>query len=76
MKEKKQIALRIPYSLWESLNKMAEDEYRSLNGQIEYILVSAVRNRKTQRDIIKEEIIDNCIENDVNFPLINNKLKG
>lgn len=56
--EKKQLILRIPYPLWEELNKMAEDEYRSLNAQIEYILTKAVRNNKTKATVVAEELID------------------
>lgn len=56
--EKKQLMLRIPYSLWEELNKMAEDEFRSLNAQIEYMLTKAVRNKKTKAHVVAEELMD------------------
>jgi len=46
MAKKKPIILRIDPSLWEDLNKWAQDELRSLNGQMEYILREAVRKRK------------------------------
>jgi hypothetical protein len=46
MNEKKQFLLRIDPALWNDLNKWAEDELRSINGQIEYILREAVRKRK------------------------------
>lgn len=42
---KKAILLRIPPDLWESLNRWARDDIRSLNAQIEYILREAVRRR-------------------------------
>lgn len=58
MNDKKQLILRIPYTLWEELNKMAADEYRSLNAQIEYILTKAVRNNKTKTSIVAEELLD------------------
>ena len=35
---KKQIPLRISQQLYEELSGWAEDEFRSLNGQIEYFL--------------------------------------
>ena len=54
MVEKKQLILRIPYTLWEELNK----EYRSLNSQIEYILTKAVRNKKDRAVIAVEEVLD------------------
>ena len=44
--EKKKILLRINPKLWNELNAWADDELRSLNGQIEYILREAVRQRK------------------------------
>lgn len=50
--------LRISPTLWEELNKMAEEEYRSLNAEIEYILSKAVRNRRTKLRVVAEELID------------------
>ena len=44
--EKKQVPLRLTASLWKELVAWAEDEYRSLNGQIEYLLNEAVKKRK------------------------------
>lgn len=58
MVEKKQLILRIPYTLWEELNKMADEEYRSINSQIEYILTKAVRNKKDRAVIAVEEVLD------------------
>ena len=43
---KKQVPLRLAPSLWEAISKWAEEDFRSINGQIEYILTDAVRNRK------------------------------
>lgn len=45
MKEKKQIPLRLSCELYASLTAWAEDEFRSVNGQIEYLLSEAVRRR-------------------------------
>lgn len=50
--------LRISPTLWEELNKMAEEEYRSVNSEIEYILTKAVRNRKTKLRVVAEELVD------------------
>jgi hypothetical protein len=44
--KKKQVPLRLPDSLWKELAAWAEDEFRSINGQIEYLLTDAVRQRK------------------------------
>ena len=45
-KEKKQVPLRLSKSLYDELARWAEDDFRSLNGQIEYLLTEAVRKRK------------------------------
>ena len=47
-KGKKQILLRLSSSLWEDLVVWSEDDFRSLNGQIEYLLTESVRRRKKQ----------------------------
>lgn len=43
-KAKKQVLLRLAPSLWEALAAWAEEDFRSINGQIEYLLSEAVRN--------------------------------
>ncbi|NLI69876.1 MAG: Arc family DNA-binding protein [Firmicutes bacterium] len=48
-KERKQILLRISSSLWRELAAWAEDDFRSINGQIEYLLTDAVRQRRRGR---------------------------
>ena len=45
-KDKKQIPLRLSKTLFDELARWAEDDFRSLNGQIEYLLTEAVRKRK------------------------------
>ncbi len=45
-KQKKQVPLRLSPSLYAELNRWAEEEFRSVNGQIEYLLTEAVRRRK------------------------------
>ena len=45
-KGKKQILLRISPKLWEELAAWAEDDFRSINGQIEYLLTECVKKRK------------------------------
>lgn len=49
--EKKQIPLRISARLYDDLAAWAEDDFRSLNGQIEYLLTECVRKRKSAKDI-------------------------
>ena len=45
-KGKKQILLRISPKLWEDLAAWAEDDFRSINGQIEYLLTKCKKKRK------------------------------
>ncbi len=45
-KDKKQVPLRLSKSLYDELARWAEDDFRSLNGQIEYLLTEAVRKRR------------------------------
>ncbi|MCL2436711.1 MAG: Arc family DNA-binding protein [Clostridiales bacterium] len=45
-KEKKQIPLRLSAKLWQEISQWAEDDFRSVNGQIEYLLNECVKNRK------------------------------
>ena len=52
-KEKKQLLLRLSPTLWEEVSRWAEDDFRSVNGQIEYILTDAVKKRRKVK--IEEE---------------------
>lgn len=45
-KAKKQVLLRLSPSLWEEIAAWAEDDFRSINGQIEYFLAECVKKRK------------------------------
>lgn len=45
-KAKKQMILRLSPSLWEEIAAWAEDDFRSINGQVEYLLSECVRKRK------------------------------
>ena len=44
--EKKQVPLRISNKLYAQIAAWAEDDFRSLNGQIEYLLTECVKQRK------------------------------
>jgi hypothetical protein len=46
MAERKPFLLRIDPTLWSELEAWAQDELRSVNGQIEYLLRQAVQKRK------------------------------
>ena len=43
---KKQIPLRLSAKLYNEIAAWAEDDFRSVNGQIEYLLSECVRQRK------------------------------
>ena len=46
---KKQLLLRLSPSLWDEIAAWAEEDFRSINGPIEYLLTEAVRRRKGGR---------------------------
>ncbi len=46
MKERKAFLMRIDPALWAELEAWAQDELRSVNGQVEMILKQAVIKRK------------------------------
>jgi hypothetical protein len=46
MKERKSFLLRIDPALYAALEEWAQQELRSVNGQIEYILKEAVSRRR------------------------------
>ncbi|MDJ1502839.1 ribbon-helix-helix domain-containing protein [Xanthocytophaga agilis] len=48
--DKKAFALRIRADVMNALEHWAEDEFRSLNGQIEYLLVKALRENGRLED--------------------------
>jgi hypothetical protein len=50
MDERKSFLLRMDPQLWRELEAWAQEELRSVNGQIEYLLKSAVQRRKGDRD--------------------------
>jgi hypothetical protein len=46
MAQRKRFLLRISQELWEELNRWAAQEFRSVNGQIEFLLQRAVDERQ------------------------------
>ncbi len=44
-KTKKQVPLRLSPKLFAQLSRWAEEDFRSLNGQIEYLLTACVRKK-------------------------------
>lgn len=63
-KTKKQIPLRVSEQLYNQLAAWAEDDFRSINGQIEYLLTECVRQRKKNGKYVSETL-DEPIELDI-----------
>ncbi|WML29284.1 Arc family DNA-binding protein [Neobacillus sp. OS1-32] len=61
MAEKKRFLLRVDQRTYDALEKWAEDEFRSVNAQIEIIIKKALKdagrlkNSKTANDANKDE---------------------
>jgi len=55
-KAKKQIPLRLSAKLYNDIAAWAEDDFRSVNGQIEYLLTECVRQRKKNGKYVSDEI--------------------
>lgn len=53
---KKQVPLRISEKLFNSIAAWAEDDFRSINGQIEYLLTECVKQRKKDGKYVGEDI--------------------
>ncbi|WP_129713916.1 Arc family DNA binding domain-containing protein [Pedobacter sp. SYP-B3415] len=48
-KEKKAFVLRVSPAMMQELEQWAAEEFRSTNGQIEYLLSQAIKNRRKRR---------------------------
>ncbi len=62
--DKKQVPLRLSSKLYAAIAAWAEDDFRSVNGQIEYLLTECVRQRKKDGKYVSEEL-DKPIELDI-----------
>ena len=56
MAVKKQVPLRLSEKLYNALAAWAEEDFRSVNGQIEYLLTECVKQRKKNGRYVGEEI--------------------
>ncbi len=54
--EKKQVPLRLSAKLYAAIEAWAEDDFRSVNGQIEYLLTECVRQRKKNGRYVSNEL--------------------
>lgn len=53
---KKQIPLRLSEKLYNAIAAWAEDDFRSVNGQIEYLLTECVKQRKKDGRYVGQDI--------------------
>ena len=53
-KQKKQVPLRLSPTLFAELSLWAEEDFRSLNGQIEFLLTECVKKRKGKKKSEKQ----------------------
>ena len=56
MAVKKQVPLRLSEKLYNDIAAWAEADFRSVNGQIEYLLTECVKQRKKNGKYVGEEI--------------------
>ena len=54
-KSKKQVPLRLSPSLYAKLAAWADDDFRSVNGQIEYLLTECVKKRYGKSALSEED---------------------
>ena len=54
--QKKQVPLRLSPKLYAAIAAWAEDDFRSVNGQIEYLLPECVRQRKKNGGYVSDKI--------------------
>ena len=54
--EKKQVPLRLNEKLYNAIAAWAEDDFRSVNGQIEYLLTECVKQRKKDGKYVSETL--------------------
>ena len=55
-KKKKQVPLRLSEKLYNDIAAWAEDDFRSVNGQIEYLLTECVRQLKKNGKYVSEHL--------------------
>ncbi len=54
--QKKQVPLRLSAKLYNAIAAWAEDDFRSVNGQIEYLLTECVKQRKKNGKYVSDEL--------------------
>lgn len=56
---KKQIPLRVSKELYEELSRWADSDFRSINGQIEFLLTECVKEHKKSGRYTPKNLKDN-----------------
>ena len=56
MAEKKQVPLRLSENLYTAIAAWAEEDFRSVNGQIEYLLTECVKQRKKDGKYVSQRL--------------------
>ncbi len=56
MAQKKQVPLRLSEKLYNDIAAWAEDDFRSVNGQIEYLLTECVKQRRKNGKYVSDTI--------------------
>ena len=59
--EKKQVPLRLSPKLYEAIAAWAEDDFRSVNGQIEYLLTECIRQRKKDGKYVSSRLDESTV---------------
>ena len=54
--QKKQIPLRLSPKLYNAIAAWAEDDFRSVSGQIEYLLTECVKQRRKNGGYVSDEL--------------------
>jgi hypothetical protein len=57
MAEKKSFVIRIKPEMYDALERWAADEFRSVNGQIEYLLDEAIKKQKRYKSKFDEKSV-------------------
>lgn len=60
--EKKQLPLRLSKKLYDELAAWAEDDFRSVNGQIEYLLTQCVLQRRKNGAYVPDDMGKESLE--------------
>lgn len=65
MAEKKSFVIRIKPEMYDVLERWAADEFRSVNGQIEYLLDEAIKKQKRYRSTAEKSGESDTQEGDI-----------